>query len=244
MSETLENGEITLSKSTINALKKHGCCVDSQIDSSQLEELLTSDDEDVRIAIAKCLDFKANKNQIERGVTDTSEEVREAFAKRIDYKPTKRQLERGLTDKFQKVRSAFYRRGDVVLSDMQKERARKGGFNVFSSTSLEEHDEPDTICPFCKTWILAEEDTWCKHLAYIHLPPFFYGGIEKGPSAKTKYEQWLKKNSVNPYDCSARKFDLFCKNFGFKRRFVSGSETAGFECGKIIYAFVDEYISF
>ena len=157
-------------------------------------------------------------------------------------KPTKRQLERGLTDKFLKVRSAFYRRGDVVLSNMQKERARKGGFNVFSSTSLEEHDEPDTICPFCKTWILAEEDTWCKHLAYIHLPPFFYGGIEKGPSAKAKYEQWLKKNSVNLYDCSARKFDIFCKNFGFKKRFVSGSETAGFECGKIIYAFVDDKI--
>ena len=61
MSKTLENCEITLSKSTINALKKYGCCVDSQIDSSQLEELLTNDDDNVRIAIAKCLDFKATK---------------------------------------------------------------------------------------------------------------------------------------------------------------------------------------
>lgn len=243
MSEMVKSKRFTLSKKTLNALKKCDCCVDPEIEDSQLEDFLTSDDECIRIALGECLDFNATKNQIERGLTDSSEEVRTVFAKRRDYRPTKRQLERGLTDKYQIVRAAFYRRGDVVLSKMQKDRARKGGFSVFSSTSLEDYDEPDVICPFCKTWIIAEEDTRCMHLAYIYVPPFFYGGIEKGPSAKAKYEMWLKKNNINIDECSARKFNLFCKNFGFKKRSVPGSESTGFECGNIIYAFVGDKIS-
>ena len=240
MKKNVCNQKIILSKKVVSNINKYGYDVKSETDSGQIENLLCGGNEYVKIILAKCTDFKMNKVQIERGLTDDSEEVRAAFARRTDYKPTCKQLERGLTDIYRSVRYAFFRRDDVILSDMQKIRAKRGSFNVFSSSSMEEHDEPDVICPLCKTWIIAEPDTWCKHLAYIYAPPEYFAGIERGPAAKAQYEKWLMKNGADLENCSRKNFNLLCGQFNFIKRNVRGSDYMGFECGTITYAFADQ----
>ena len=233
------NNKIKLNIKTLKSLNNIGFAITSPVDRITLDNLLNSEEERVKIILANCYDFKLTKDQIECGLRDYSEEVRAEFAKRTDYKPNKKQIERGLTDKYQIVRSAFYRRKDVKLSEVQKIRAKKGSFNVHVSTSIEDFDEPDLVCPFCKTWILAEPDTWCKHVAYIYAPPEILGGIEKGPAANAQYEKWLIKNGVKFGECTRKTFNLFCKHFHFKKRNVSGEDCCGFECGNVTFAFTD-----
>ena len=241
MNKTNKNGNVQFGKKIIKKLNDIGIKIGSEVNSNELENLLCNDDDSVRIAIAECPDFKVNKDQIERGLTDDSEDVRAAFAGRKDYKPTAKQLERGLTDKFQIVRYAFYHRPDVTLSEMQESRAKMGSFNIDSPTSMEEHDEPDVICPFCKTWIIPDSDTWCKHLAYAYAPQFFEG-LERGPAASIVYEKWFEDIGADCDDCSRRKFNLLCKNFQFKKRNVPCEKTMGYECGNITYAFTESMI--
>lgn len=177
----------------------------------------------------------SEKVLIECGLIDRSEEVREEFAKRTDFTPTAKQLERGLTDQRQKVRFAFFSRSDVLLSEMQKQRSEQGSFSVHSSSSMEDNDTPDTICPFCKTWIISESDTWCKHVAYVYIPPPLAGGVDEGPAANAEHESWLDENEVDLSCCSRRKFDLFCKAFKFTRRHVTGE----YDC---TYAFTNDLL--
>ena len=176
----------------------------------------------------------SEKALIEHGLIDESEEVREEFAKRTDFTLTAKQLERGLTDQCQKVRFAFFSRSDVLLSEIQKQRSEQGSFNVHTSTSMEDSDAPDTISPFCKTWIISAFDTWCKHVAYVYVPPPLSGGVDEGPAANEKYEKWLNENNVDLSWCSARKFHLFCKAFKFTRRHVAED----YEC---TFAFTDDF---
>ena len=175
----------------------------------------------------------SKKALIECGLIDRSADVREEFAKRTDFTPTAKQLERGLTDQSYQVRLAFFSRSDVLFSEMQKQRAELGSFNVHSATSMEDNDTPDTICPFCKTWIIPDLDTWCKHIAYVYIPPPLAGGVDEGPAANAKHERWINENGVDLSCCSRRKFDLLCKAFKFTRRHVTGE----YDC---TFAFTDD----
>ncbi len=211
--------------------------LESALTAEEIDDILADDDEEEKIQLAERTDIIFTKKQLEAGWTDESYEVRAAFAKRLDVKPTAKQLERGLTDQFYDVRVQFYNRPDVTLSAMQKSRAKLGSFNVNEPTSMEEHDEPSIICPFCKTWIIEEQDTWCEHVAYVYTPPFFGSGLEPGPAAAPKYDQWLEENGVIDRKCSRKQFSLLCKTFQFKKRNIAGEDTTGFECGNLTFAF-------
>ena len=211
--------------------------LESALTTEEIDDILADGDEEEKILLAERADIIFKKKQLEAGWTDDSYEVRAAFAKRLDAKPTAKQLERGLTDQFYDVRIQFYNRPDVTLSAMQKSRAKLGSFNVNEPTSMEEYDEPSIICPFCKTWIIEEQDTWCEHVAYVYSPPFFGIGLELGPAATLKYDQWLEGNGVIDHHCSRKKFNLLCKTFQFKKRNIAGADTMGFACGNLTYAF-------
>jgi Pyruvate/2-oxoacid:ferredoxin oxidoreductase delta subunit len=98
-------------------------CIVPDYSEREMLDGLDHEDPKVRVTFAKVNGhIKLPARVVENGLTDQDDEVRVAFSGRTDFIPVAFQIERGLTDKFAGVRASFARRTDISLSPHQIER--------------------------------------------------------------------------------------------------------------------------